>query len=261
MHRITSEDILKGTGPIFDGLSYHVYYTRSRRCMGANGMDVNDVLTSDYLDRSQTVVKFYEKLSGQLLPGKPLWLTETGEASCGGDTWASEFVDSFRLLDQLGSLAQHSVKSVMINTLASSDYGLIDEETYDPRPNYWAALLWSRTMGTKSLDPNISQSSGMRVYAQCMKNTPGGVAMLVLNVDKSDAHSLTLPIGGQRYTLSAPDLLSKTVLLNGDELKVAADGKVPEYKGEGFKQGVVSFAPTTISVITMPNAGNASCKK
>jgi hypothetical protein len=260
-HRITSEEILKGTGPIFDGLSYHVYYTRSHRCMGANGMDVNDALNSDYLDKSQTVVKFYEKLRNQFLPGKPLWLTETGEASCGGDTWASEFVDSFRLLDQLGSLAQHSVKSVMINTLASSDYGLIDEDTYVPRPNYWAALLWTRTMGTRSLDPNVSSTSGMRIYAQCMKNAPGGVAMLVLNVDKSDAHSLTLPIAGQRYTLSSPDLLSKTVLLNGQELSVAADGAVPEYKGEGFKQGVVSFAPTTISILTMPNAGNASCTK
>jgi heparanase 1 len=261
IHRITSEEILKGTGPIFNGLSYHVYYTRSHRCMGANGMDVNDALNSDYLDRSLTVVEFYEKLRDQFLSGKPLWLTETGEASCGGDTWASEFVDSFRLLDQLGSLAQHSVKSVMINTLASSDYGLIDEDTYVPRPNYWAALLWTRTMGTRSLDPKISPSSGMRIYAQCMKNTPGGVAMLVLNVDKSDAHSLTLPIGGQRYTLSSPDLLSKTVLLNGQELKVAADGKVPDYKGEGFKQGLVSFAPTTISILTLPNAGNESCKR
>jgi len=260
-HRITSEDILKGTGPIFDGLSYHVYYTRSHRCMGANGMDVNDALHSDYLDRGQTVVKFYENLRDQFLAAKPLWLTETGEASCGGDTWASEFVDSFRLLDQLGSLAQHSVKSVMINTLASSDYGMIDEETYAPRPNYWAALLWKRTMGARSLDPGISPSSGMRIYAQCMKDAPGGVAMLILNVDKSDAHSLTLPIEGQRYTLSSTDLLSKAVLLNGQELRIAADGVVPEYKGEGFKQGVVSFAPSTISIITLPGAGNASCTK
>ena len=258
-HRITSEEILKGTGPIFDGLSYHVYYTRSHRCMGANGMDVNDALNSDYLDRSQTVVKFYEKLRDQFLPGKPLWLTETGEASCGGDTWASTFIDAFRLLDQFGSLAQKSVKSIMYNTLASSDYGMIDEETYDPRPNYWAALLWNRTMGTRSLDPNNSPSSGLRLYAQCMKNAPGGVAVLILNVDKSDPHSLTLPIGGQRYTLSSADLQSKTVFLNGQELRVAADGTVPEYKGQEFKRGIVSFAPKTITILTLPNAGNASC--
>jgi heparanase 1 len=216
-------------------------------------------LTSDWFDRGSTVEKFYAKLRDKYLPGKDIWLTETGEASCGGDTWASTFVDAFRLLDQFGSLAQKSVKSIMYNTLASSDYGMIDEETYDPRPNYWAALLWDRTMGTRSLDPSNSPSSGMRIYAQCMKNAPGGVAMLILNVDKLDAHSLTLPIGGERYTLSSSDLLSKSVFLNGQELRVAADGTVPEYQGDNFKRGVVSFAPATISILTLPGAENAGC--
>jgi hypothetical protein len=260
-HLIPTEQLMQATGPLFDAFSYHVYYTRSHRCSGSNGTDVNQVLTPDWLDRGHTVEEFYAKLRDKYLPGKDIWLTETGEASCGGDTWASTFIDAFRLLDQFGSLAQKSVKSIMYNTLASSDYGMIDEETYDPRPNYWAALLWNRTMGTRSLDPNNSPSSGLRIYAQCMKNAPGGVAMLILNVDKSDAHTLTLPIAGRRYTLSSPDLLSKTVLLNGQELRVAADGAVPEYKGEEFKRGVVSFAPKTISILTMPNAGNASCIK
>jgi hypothetical protein len=260
-HLVSTEQLMQATGPIFDAFSYHVYYTRSHRCSGPMGAKMDELLTSDWFDRGNTVEAFYARLRDKYLPGKDLWLTETGEASCGGDTWASTFVDAFRLLDQFGSHAQKSVKSIMYNTLASSDYGMIDEETYAPRPNYWAALLWKRTMGARSLDPGISPSSGMRIYAQCMKDAPGGVAMLILNVDKSDAHSLTLPIEGQRYTLSSPDLLSKAVLLNGQELRIAADGVVPEYKGEGFKQGVVSFAPSTISIITLPGAGNASCTK
>jgi heparanase 1 len=260
-HLVPTEQLMQATGPIFDAFSYHVYYTRSHRCSGPNGTNMNELLTPDWFDRGNTVEEFYAKLRDKYLPGKDLWLTETGEASCGGDTWASTFVDAFRLLDQFGSHAQKSVKSIMYNTLASSDYGMIDEETYAPRPNYWAALLWKRTMGARSLDHGTNPSSGMRIYAQCMKDAPGGVAMLILNVDKSDAHSLTLPIEGQRYTLSSPDLLSKAVLLNGQELRIAADGVVPEYKGEGFKQGVVSFAPSTISIITLPGAGNASCTK
>ena len=36
----------------------------------------------------------------------------------------------------------------MHNTLAASDYALLDDHTYAPRPNYWAALLWRRLMGT-----------------------------------------------------------------------------------------------------------------
>jgi len=260
-HLVPTDQLMQATGPLYDAFSYHVYYTRSHRCSGPRGTNVDQLMTPDWFDRGSTVQAFYSKLRDKHLPGKDIWLTETGEASCGGDTWASTYVDAFRLLDQFGSLAQKSVKSIMYNTLASSDYGMIDEETYDPRPNYWAALLWNRTMGTHSLDPGNSPSSGMRIYAHCMKNAPGGVAMLILNVDKSDPHSLTLPIGGQRYTLSAQDLLSKTVSLNGQELRVAADGTVPEYKGDEFKRGNVSFAPATITILTLPNAENASCTR
>ena len=40
-----------------------------------------------------------------------------------GDPLAGQFVDTFRYLNQLGSLAQRGVRSIMHNTLASSDYG------------------------------------------------------------------------------------------------------------------------------------------
>ena len=39
-----------------------------------------------------------------------MWLTETAEAACGGNPWASTFLDTFRYLDQLGRLAKAGVK-------------------------------------------------------------------------------------------------------------------------------------------------------
>lgn len=33
------------------------------------------------------------------------------------------------------------------NIFASSEYGLLDQTTFAPRPNYWAALLWRKLMG------------------------------------------------------------------------------------------------------------------
>ena len=260
-HMIPTSELMKAIGPIFDGFSYHVYYDRSHRCAGSNGMDVNKLLDEEWLNRGMGAQTFYAQLRDTYLPGKPIWVTETGEASCGGDQWASDFIDSFRMLDQLGGLAQKSVQSVMFNTLASSDYGLIDEDTYQPRPNYWAALLWRRTMGTRSLAPGIQPSSAMRVYAQCLKNSSGGVAVLVLNVDKTNAHTLKAPSPGVRYTLSSPELLSNEVQLNGRYLKVAADGTVPAYVGDKFNQGDLNFAPATITVLTFPRAANKSCMR
>jgi hypothetical protein len=149
----------------------------------------------------------------------------------------------------------------MYNTLASSDYGLIDEETYEPRPNYWASLLWKQTMGTRSLDPSLPQTSRMRTYAQCMKDSNGGVSVLLLNLSKTEAETLQAPAEGSLYSLTSPDLLSKTVLLNGQELKVDQDGTVPHLQGRKLQKGRITLPPLSINVLTLPGARNPNCAK
>jgi len=71
----------------------------------------------------------------------------------------------------------------MHNTLASSDYGFLNEETYEPRPDYWMALLWKRTMDAVVLDPGATGGPSLRIYAQCMKGHKGGVTLLAMNID------------------------------------------------------------------------------
>jgi hypothetical protein len=258
---VSTDDLMKATGPIFDAFSYHLYYTTSHRCVGENGADPAKTLTAEWFHRNLAVYDFYAKRRDEYLPGKPLWLTETGEGSCGGDPWAAQFVDSFRLLDQFGSLAQKGVRAIMYNTLASSDYGMLDENTLDPRPNYWAALLWSRNMGARSLDAGVAPANNLRVYAHCMKDSRGGVTLLVLNVDKSSEASLKVPVTAERYTLSSPDLFGTTVLLNGKELKAGSDGTIPPMQGQRSSSGTITFAPLTITFLTMPSAGNAQCSR
>ena len=128
------------------------------------------------------------------MPGKPFWNTETADAACGGNAWAGTFLDSFRYLDQLGRLARQEVDVVIHNTLVASDYGLLDEDSFEPKPNFWAALLWRRLMGTTVLDAGIANEAGMHVYAHCLRGVPGGVAVLVLNTDRHNASKLTLPV-------------------------------------------------------------------
>ena len=113
-------------------------------------MTAEKALAATWFERNLTVERFFAEQRDRFLLGKPLWVTETAEAACGGDPLASQFADSLRLLDQLGSLAQSGVKSVMINALAASDYGLIDGDTLEPRPDYWAAVIWKRTKGSRS---------------------------------------------------------------------------------------------------------------
>lgn len=148
----------------------------------------------------------------------------------------------------------------MHNTLAASDYGLLDEVTYQPRPDYWAALLWRRLMGTTVLDPGPTPAATLHLYAQCLRNRPGGVALLVINADTTQAQALELPISSERYTLSAQNLQDTHVRLNGIELQIGTEDALPELKGTATRSGQVDFAPASITFLAIPNAHNASCR-
>jgi heparanase len=262
---LPSKELLAAMGPnAVDIFSYHFYGGVSERCnaaMGGKGAATPaTALTEDWLTRTSTVETFYAGLRDQYAPSKPMWLTETGQTACGGDRWASTYIDSFRYLDQLGRLARSNVKIVMHNTLAASDYGLIDEKTLMPRPNYWAALLWHTTMGTTVLDAGAAPSNSVHLYAQCMKNQPGGVTLLALNLSQTEAQKLTIPEKSTRYTLTATDLVGHTVQLNGKEMALSANGDVPALAGMATPKGDVSLPAASVTFLTVAGANNPACK-
>ncbi|MGH2387727.1 MAG: hypothetical protein ACRDIE_05940 [Chloroflexota bacterium] len=260
---LRSEDLLTATGSVFDAFSYHFYGAVSQRgaaMMPEAATTPAAALSEDWLSRTDTVEAFYAGLRDTFEPGKPLWITETADAACGGNPWASTFLDSFRYLDQLGRLAQRGVRVVIHNTLASSDYGLLDERTLAPRPNYWAALLWRRLMGTMVLNPGPSPVPSLHLYAHCLPDHPGGVTLLVINTDRRVSQELAIPVQADRYTLTTNDLQRSKILLNGSELSVGAGGDLPRLTGAPTQAGKVVFAPTSITFLAMPGAKNSSCR-
>jgi len=143
------------------------------------------------------------------------------------------------------------------NTLASSDYGLLDEKTLRPRPNYWAALLWRRLMGTTVLDAGVHH--GTHVYAHCRRVVPGAVTLLAINTDRTTAAILRLPITSERYTLSADHLQSPGVKLNGTALELGPNDDLPHFAGVRSPPGSVELAPATITFLTIGDGGNTAC--
>ena len=244
-----------------DVFSYHSYSGVSLRCasMGIPSTTPDAALSEEWLARTDAILNFYREQRDRFAPGKPLWITETAETACGGDPWASTFLDSFRYLDQLGRLAKGGVKVQIYNTLAASDYGLLDETTYTPRPNYWAALLWHRLMGPVVLDSGVPLQHGLHTYAHCMVDHTGGVTLLVIQNDRNAPRALNLPRGGQRYTLSAPRLDGEEVILNGLPLSLGPDDQLPELEPVAAHGGTEHFAPATITFIAFPDAHNSAC--
>jgi heparanase 1 len=258
-----SPALFAATGPAFDVVSYHSYGGVSSRCSAfgsSMGTTAAAALSDEWLASADKIEAFYGGIRDRFEPGKPLWLTETAQTACGGDRWASTFLDTFRYLNQLGTLARHGVQVHMHNTLAASDYGLLDENTYEPRPNYWAALLWRRLMGTAVLEPRTAPTPNLHVYAQCLRNHPGGVALLVINADQTASQTIAVPTASERYTLTAHDLQDSHVQLNGVELQLGAGDTLPEIKGTATSSGQVTFAPVSITFLAIPKAHNSSCQ-
>ena len=254
----TVSDLFAAAGPGIGAVSYHYYGALSARCSGTQTPEA--AVSDQWLSRSDQSLAFYRAIRDRFEPGKPIWVTETGEAACGGNPWASTFLDTFRYLDQLGRLAKAGVQVVMHNTLAASDYGLLDERTLAPRPNYWGALLWRRLMGITVLDPGMPVRAGLHVYAHCQRLTPGGVTLLVINTDLGSSQALTLPTASKRYTLDAAVLRDTVVRLNGNSLALKPDDELPRIDGAPADAGVVKFAPATITFLTISTAGNKVCQ-
>lgn len=260
---LKSEDLLKAAGPVFDAFSYHFYGAVSKRCasMGTEAQTTEEAaLSNEWLSRTDTVEAFYAALRDRFEPGKPLWITETADAACGGNPWASTFLDTFRYLNQLGSMAQRGVQVVMHNTLDASDYGLLDENTLAPRPNFWAALLWRKLMGTTVLNPGASPAPDLHLYAHCLRDHPGGVTILIINANRTASQSLDLPVGAERHSLTADDLLSREVQLNGNALRLGAGDAMPPLTAMPTQPGTLTFSPASVTFLALPNANNSSCR-
>ncbi|WP_271525134.1 hypothetical protein [Bradyrhizobium sp. CCBAU 53380] len=254
---ITTRDLLAASGPGVDRFTYHHYNTISPRCGGHD--DPAQALSGQWLARTDATLVTYQTLRDAFEPGKPIWLTETADAACGGGRWDRTFLDTFRYLDQLGRLARAGVQVVMHNTLAASDYGLLDEATFRPRPSYWAALLWRRLMGTTVLDAGRAAPRDLHLYAHCHPAMAGAVSLLAINTSRRASHALTLSDPAERYTLDAARLQGAIVRLNGKRLALTTEGRLPRLEARATPRGTLRLAPATIAFLVFPNAANPAC--
>ena len=255
---VPSADMMKGTTGSVDAVSYHFYGATSQRCAPFGGPQTSPdkALSEDWLALTERELAYYADLRDRFEPGKSMWLTETAQAACGGSPWASAFRDSFRYVDQLGRLARRGVKIVAHNTLAASDYGLIDGDTLEPRPNYWAALLWHRTMGTIVLDAPPS-APGVRLYAHCQRGSPRGVALAAINLS-NESRQLQTGAKASAYVLTSSDLDAKKVSINGILASVSASGIPSAIKPKRFTSKL-DLPPHSITFVTLSGVANTAC--
>lgn len=262
LEKVTAEQYFTASPrPTFDIVSYHFYGAMAERCAPPRspaGVSANDALAEEWLARPDATFQAQKALRDAYAPAAPIWLTETGAAACGGTRWQPTFLDSFRFLDTQGRLAKQGLDVIVTHALISGSNGVIDEKTFLPNANYWSALLWRRLIGDRILDAGPI-TPGLHLYAHCQRGVAGGVTVLAINLDESSA---VINVSGavELYALTAPELQSRTVLLNGQVLALDPKDELPTLTAKKLPRGRVTLAPTSINFIAMPKANNPACK-
>jgi hypothetical protein len=114
-------------------------------------------------------------------------------------------------------------------------------------------------MGTTVLNPGETVAGAPHLYAHCSNDTPGAVALLAINTDRSASKTITVSAASERYTLTALELEGTRVDLNGKELKLGAGDSIPQLKGVAVHAGEIALPPASITFLVIRNAQNASC--
>lgn len=257
---LLTEELMKANPNTLDAVSYHFYGGVSQRCANTRAAKVDraEALTPGWLDLTLRDWRYYSGLRDKYEPGDPMWVTETAQAACGGSPWAASFVDSFRYVNQLGLLAQKGVRVVFHNTLTASDYSLIEEGTREPRPNYWAAVLWRRTMGTTVLASPASPDPQLQIYAHCLPRRAGGVGLVAINLGQT-AHEVSLGKPAEAWTMQAASLDAQSVTVNGSQPQLAEDGALAGLKARRT-EAKVSLPGQSITFLAIRDAANGACR-
>ena len=211
-----------------DIIMWHYYPQQSRRSPVATRRAApGRLLNPPALDEAGFWANKVMAWAGRSAPTASVWLGETGNAQFGGEPGVSDrWIGSLWWLDQLGLLAGSGIKVMIRQTLVGMDYGLLDEKTLTPRPDYWVSLLWKRLMGRAVYAPAASPASPktLRVYAHSpgpMAPPGATVALVLVNLDPVRSTTVRLPVPmAQAWFLNAPDVLGKDLWLNGSPLKI-----------------------------------------
>lgn len=249
-------DLLEGTTEPLDVFSYHYYNGISERLasvMPSGHWLAGDANTEPYLDTALNFARIYAPMRDKYCPGAEMWVTESGDAGGGGDTWASTYLDVLRTLNELGGFASITNGVIFHNTLASSDYGFLARQVFDPRPNYFAVLLWNRLMGTTVYDSEEPIREGAHVFVHSRKDGKDGVVYLIINNSLTDTTTVELPKDAERYTLAGENgnMRATVMTLNGKPLVLGENNTLPEMEPAAEKAGTIELAPGTCTFLVL----------
>jgi hypothetical protein len=261
-------------GALVDVVTWHYYPEQSFRCpVATNRARAGELMRPRELDEVDRWASFVESMKDKHGPGATVWLGETGSAQCGGEPGLSDtFASSFWWLDQLGRIARRGQPVIIRQSLSGGDYGLVDDTTLNPNPDYWASLMWKRFMGRRALSIQSDNESPLRLAAHCAPDTapgfkPGAVTVLAINLHGKQTLQAELPAFARGraalFPVTASDLGAREVKVSGKVLRANADGVPPQMAPaweKAGREGRVRVAPRSYTFAVFPDANATACR-
>ena len=250
---VTTEELLGDYKSPMDVFSYHYYNGVSERGAAMGGhWPYAAILSEQYLAVAANCARQYVARRDRYVPGGQMWVTESGDAGCGGNTWAPTYADVPRTLNELGEFCTVTDGVIFHNTLASSAYGYLEHGSFLPRPNYFAVLLWNRLMGKTCFDTGIANEEGAHIYCHSRKDGKDGCVYLVINNSWTETTMAELPKEATVYALTGKTgIRSRVMLLNGRELTLGENDELPCLCGENVPSGKLEIAPGGCTFIVL----------
>jgi len=248
----TTDALMEGTTIRPDVFSYHYYNGISERgaSFAPNSHWAGDEAHLDaYLAVAPDCARDHAALRDKYAPGGQVWVTESGDAGAGGNTWASTYLDVLRTLNELGSFPVITDGVIFHNTLASSDYGFLEHGSFKPRPNYFAVLLWNRLMGTTVYDCGNPDVEGAHIYCHSRRDGKAGVVYLVINNSLTETTTIHLPKQAEQYTLCAKTLRSSIMTING--ILLTGPEPLRDLPKRTQAEGTIEVAPGTCTFFVL----------
>jgi hypothetical protein len=204
-------------------------------------------------------------------PASPLalWCGECGPHNGGGiPNVTTRAISSFWFSDALHALPLLGVTRFNRQTLAGGSYGLLANDDFSPRPDYFAALAYATLAGARvlraSASPNVT--AALHTFAHCAPGGAGGVTIAWVNIDAAASFALKLDgvatTGSKAvytFTPRGGDVLADTLLLNGEPLAVAGNAPPALVGAVSAAADPVQVAPLSFGYAVYPSAGAAAC--
>ncbi|XP_055967117.1 heparanase [Sorex fumeus] len=263
------QSFLKAGGAVIDSVTWHHYYLNGRVATE------EEFLSPDVLDTFILSVQKIFEVVKETTPHKKVWLGETSSAYGGGAPRLSDtFAAGFMWLDKLGLSAKMGIEVVMRQVLfGAGNYHLVDQN-FEPMPDYWLSLLFKKLVGSTVFEARVDKpdSGKLRVYLHCTStNHPrykeGDLTLYALNLHnvtkrlQLPSHLFDKQVDKYLLKPSGPSgLLSKSVQLNGQVLKMVDDETLPALPEKPLRPGSALGLPAfSYGFFVIRNAKVAAC--